>query len=680
MHRFVGQWITNAYFAAQKPRNRFYQHSGKMLRQMTKKDPEKNCHILFRKTVTLGDFRRGRIYLTADDYYKLYINGELVTMGPTPSYVWAYRYNSVDVTRYLRKGENTIAVHTYYQGLINRYLVSGDLNHGLLLDLTVDGKTVAASDASFRCATHTGYAASGMYGYQTCFREDYDTSVPEVGFEKPDYCDSAWDFASVRQHAEYTLVPQETRSVVWNTVPPVKRTERGNGTVQLDFGRIYVGYLNLTVRGKKGDVVTLKSGQELCEDGSVMYTLRTSKVEYLEHWTLGDGENVLDQFDYKPMQYVDIELPDGAELVDCAFTVRHYPFRLRAKLNEKLLAACETEKERRDLRRVWELCVNTLRYGPQDTIHDCIDRERGTYLADVGLAAATQAFLTQEPSLMRGVIHDAFAQTRIIDSLGAGTCCSYIHLTAEYPLIFLRTIYFMYCLTGDKKALAGEYRAMTEVLDCYRRDYEFDNLIGDMDKWCVVEWPQEYRDGYDAELPSNGIESAVHIVLNMHYYKAICTANRIAEVLGEKPYRDEREVGDAIIAAMYDRERHLFRDTTTSDHVSYIGNLYPMAFGLIPDEQFRKNMEKMMAERSVSAVNEFGPFPILEYYTKKGDLKTVKKMLLDPGAWLLMMKEGATATYEAWGKSLKWNTSLFHNSLAYAALFCGDFDTERLFR
>lgn len=679
MHKFVGNWISNAYFAVQLPRNRFYQHSSKMLRKMAAHDPQQNCHILFRKTVTLGAFRRGRIYITADDYYKLYVNGTLVTMGPTPSYVWAYRYNSVDVTKYLHEGENTIAVHTYYQGLVNRYWVSGDLNHGLLMDLTVDGKTVCASDETFRCTTHTGYTASGTYGYKTCFREDYDANAPEEGFEQPDYCDAAWDYASLRKHAEYTLVPQETKSVVWRRIAPKTRKQRGN-TVQLDFGKIYIGYLNLTVRGKKGDIVTLKSGQELCEDGSVMYVLRTSKVEYLEHWTLRDGESTLHQFDYKPMRYVDIELPDGAEIVDCGFTVRHYPFRLQAKLNPKLLEACETEKERRDLRRVWNLCVNTLHYGPQDTIHDCIDRERGTYLADVGMAAATQSFLAHDPSLMRGIIHDAFAQTRIIDSLGAGTCCSFIHLTAEYPLIFLRTIYFMYVLTGDKKALAEEYKAMTYVLDCYRRDYEVDNLIATMDKWCVVEWPQEYRDGYDVDLQPHDIVTDTHIVLNMHYYKAICTANTIAEILGEKPYRDADEVGNAIVATMYDAERHLFRDSTTSDHVSYIGNLYPMAFGLIPDAQFRRNMETMMAERKVSAVNEFGPFPILEYYTKKGDSKAVKDMLLDPGAWLLMMKEGATATYEAWGKSLKWNTSLFHNSLAYAALFCGDFDTEKLFR
>lgn len=104
--------------------------------------------------------------------------------------------------------------------------------------------------------------------------------------------------------------------------------------------------------------------------------------------------------------------------------------------------------------------------------------------------------------------------------------------------------------------------------------------------------PQEYRDGYDVTLSQKDIEKETHIVLNMHYYKAICTANRIAEVLGEPLYRDEKEVGDAIIREMYDKKKHLFKDRPKSTHTSYIGNLYPMAFGLIPDAYFEKKMDK----------------------------------------------------------------------------------------
>lgn len=72
------------------------------------------------------------IYISADDYYKLYINGKFVASGPAPSYYNSYNYNKIDVSDFLINGENTIAVHTYYQGLINRVWVSGDNCHGLI--------------------------------------------------------------------------------------------------------------------------------------------------------------------------------------------------------------------------------------------------------------------------------------------------------------------------------------------------------------------------------------------------------------------------------------------------------------------------------------------------------------------------------------------------------------------
>ena len=69
------------------------------------------------------------------DPYKLYINGEFVTQGPPPSYPNHYYFMEIDVAKFLKEGENTFAVHTYYQGLINRVWQSGDLRHGMICDL-----------------------------------------------------------------------------------------------------------------------------------------------------------------------------------------------------------------------------------------------------------------------------------------------------------------------------------------------------------------------------------------------------------------------------------------------------------------------------------------------------------------------------------------------------------------
>ena len=49
-----------------------------------------NKHILFRKKVSLGAFRSATLKITADDYYKLYVNGKFVAQGPAPAYHFHY--------------------------------------------------------------------------------------------------------------------------------------------------------------------------------------------------------------------------------------------------------------------------------------------------------------------------------------------------------------------------------------------------------------------------------------------------------------------------------------------------------------------------------------------------------------------------------------------------------------
>ena len=146
-HNFLGKWITSSEFYNLPKRNVFHRQFGEKRLNATEM---RNVHVLFRKTFTIkSDFNTAKIYISADDYYKLYINGNYVSEGPAPSYHFRYNYNVIDLTKHLKKGENVIAVHTLYHGLINRVWQSGDYRHGLILDLEVDDKIILCSDDSF---------------------------------------------------------------------------------------------------------------------------------------------------------------------------------------------------------------------------------------------------------------------------------------------------------------------------------------------------------------------------------------------------------------------------------------------------------------------------------------------------------------------------------------------------
>ena len=667
-HCFCGKWITNEEFCSLAPRNVFH----KQLEPVELPcDEHRNRHILFRKKVNIGEFKEAKIYISADDYYKLYINGEFVAQGPTPAYYFRYNYNVIDVSGFLKKGENTIAVHTLYQGLINRVWLSGDNRHGLILDLVVDGKTVSKSDETFKVSYHSAYSEMGVCGYETQFLEKYDSRSLEVGFEKPDFDDSKWANARLKQVADYSLKQQESSMLTFEEIEPKTYKARGN-SILYDFGGIFVGYFGATAKGKKGDIVKIRCGQELNDDGSLRYKLRANCV-YEEEWVLSGNEDTLDWFDYKSFRYVEVILPEGVQISNVKLTTKHYPFSL--KTNHK----AEFAKDEK-LQKIWELCVRTQRYGVQEVIQDCMEREKGFYLGDGCYTALTNMVLTGDDSMVKRLIDDAFATDFISDTLVTCMNCSFMQEIAEYPLMLVYLVLWHYRFTGDSEYLKINYPKVKKLLDAYKRDYENKGLLKNLDKWCVVEWPKNFQHNYDVDITEGKICKEAHVSLNAYYLYAVKSANKIAEALGEKCYRDEAPLISAFMKAFYDEEKHLFKDGENTNHTTIIGNSFVFAFDLCSDEKFKENFLKELKEKGIHSVSFFCAFCILLGLAVNNRYDLIKRELLDEGAWLRMLKEDATTTFEGWGRDTKWNTSLFHLTMSYAAIFMADIDLDKLFR
>ena len=667
MHKFVGKWISNDEFFRLEPRDVFH-------RQLEKVDLpcdlHRNRHILFRKEFVLQKVvEQARIFISADDYYKLYINGAFVAQGPAPSYHFNYNYNEIDVTSYLQPGRNVIAVHTLYQGLINRVWQSGDNRHGLIFDLQADGETVAFSDSTVKTSIHSAYREIGTVGYLTQFLEEYDSRSVHVNYEKMDYDDSQWQQACVSMFNDHVLVDQKSYMLAFENIEPVSVVQTGNRFVY-DFGSAYVGYLNLTVRGKEGDAIIVRCGQELNPNGTVRYNLRANCC-YEETWILSEGESKLDWFDYKSFRYAEIIVPPGCSIEQITFHARHYPFELKATMAPQY---ADNEK----LRSIWELCVHTQKYGVQEVIQDCMEREKGFYLGDGCYTALTNMILTHDDSMVRKLIDDAFLTTFITPGLVTCLDCSFMQEIAEYPFMLVYLCLWHYRFTGDIEYLKNNYPKITALLETYRESYEQNGLLCNLDKWCVVEWPKNFQDGYDVDVTEGKICEEPHISINAYYIEAIKTANKIAEAVGAIPYRDEQPLIEAFHKAFYCKEKYLFKDGLNTDHISIIGNMFPFAFGLYPNQECQEHIIQMLRTRKTNSLSLFCSFLALMGLIRCGRKDIVKELLLDEDAWLRIIREDSKTTFEGWGKDTKWNTSLFHLTLSYAAVFLADVDLDSL--
>lgn len=278
-------WITDAEMAGLEPKPVFARQLER--NKLPKANPRyQNRHILFRRKFRLEDFTKAQMRITADDYYKLYVNGRFVAMGPAAGTPECTYFNTLDLTPYLVKGDNVLAVHTYYQGLVNRVWMSGDNRHGLWLELDADGRRVLESDDSFVTARHSGFASLGVTGYETQFLESYDAGAPEVGFECPAFDDSRWVKAIVHPRGgDYRLVEQPMEPVMTERIAPQEVKKLPDGRIFVDFGGVYVGNVEFVAQGPKGGTVEIYCGQELDKRGRVRYEMR-SYCKYEERLVL----------------------------------------------------------------------------------------------------------------------------------------------------------------------------------------------------------------------------------------------------------------------------------------------------------------------------------------------------------------------------------------------------------
>ena len=641
------EFICHPDFENLAPVNVFHkEHSGEKL----KNSPEEiqNRHILFRNKFTLKKQGEAVLKITADDYYKLYINGRFVTQGPAPCYPHFFYYNEIDITDYLVEGENTIAVHCYYQGLINRVWVSGDNRQMLWFSLDVGGETVLISDESWLCCNHTAYSALHTVGYDTSFCECYDSRDKNINFFEPDFDDSDWGACSVFENADYTLVKQPTNQLEIYDVNP-KEIHRINDGLFVDFGFEAVGYICLKAKGCCGDKVVIRAGEELNPDSTVRYDMRCNCL-YEDEWILSGGEDEYNQFDYKAFRYAEILFPETAEITHIAFAVRHYPFWDKSSY----------QTGNADLQRVIELCKNTIKYGTQECYMDCPTREKGQYLGDLSVSARAQVAVTGDTAMMKKAIADFFNSSFICPGLMAVSTSSFMQEIADYSLQLPAQVCWVYSVDKDLDFVRRAEPYLTAMLNHFKSFMTENCLLESVvDKWNLVDWPDNLRDGYDFSL-TKPIGKGLHNVINAFWCGFLQAMDEVYSILDMPLTELTDDATKNFVKLFFNPETNLFCDTPAHSHSAIHSNILPLLFNLGINDENKKAIISLMKKKRLNSMGVYMAYFALAALKKHGEMSLAEELTTDPACWLNMLDEGATATFEAWGKDQKKNTSLFH--------------------
>lgn len=257
---------------------------------------------------------QARLYVTALGLYRVQINGQPASADYFAPGWTDYRkriqYQTYDVTKLVHAGNNAIAVDLgpgWYAGNVGSL---GPNQYGQLpylraqLELRYADGTTAQIDTDGSWKSTLGPIISS----DLIMGEQYDARLTTPGWTLPNFDDKAWKPVLIGPTVKAALVAQVDPPVrVDRDIRPIKVTRIKPDTYIYDLGQNMVGVVNLRVRGKAGQVITLRHAEVLNKDGT-LYTdnLRTAKATD-QYIMSGKGTETFEPvFTFHGFRYVEV--------------------------------------------------------------------------------------------------------------------------------------------------------------------------------------------------------------------------------------------------------------------------------------------------------------------------------------------------------------------------------------
>lgn len=629
---------------------------------------ETACPVFYKQFTLAKPVRKACVYATAHGVYELGINGRRVGdtyMAPGwTEYHKRLQYQYYDVTKLLA-AENTLEMtvaNGWYKGILsfdckpNRYgdrVAAFAELHVLYED---GGREVIATGEDWGVCT-------GQIRYSEIYMgETRDTTIGTMlgngGADKGFAAESGTmsgnggaSAAAVPGHvvegkvsvAEFdpsVLVAQESEPVrVTERILPKEVFTDPKGNVLVDFGQNLTGLVEVKIKGRKGQEISLRHAEVLDKDG-VFYpdTLRTA-VSQDTYILNGEEQVLMPHFTFHGFRYALVEGIENPTLEMFTACVMHSDMEKTGNFH------CSDE----NVNRLQDNIDWSLRDNFFDIPTDCPQRdERLGWTGDAQVFSWTAAFNRGTASFFRKWMHDVAAASSlekgvphiVPDIQGTYSSAAWSDVAVIVPWVVYQTY-------GDTRILEDSWQCMHEWVDYIHNQVNEDGL-----------WKSGFQYGdwksLDREMFDDGSVGAtdIYLIANAYYLYVTDLVAKTARVLGKD---DE--------AARYGK---LYKETLESFREEYFtprgrvvsetqtGCVLSLHFGLAREKDREKILRALVAnveDHKNHLTTGFVGTPYLCHALSDNGAHDVASVLFlrdDYPSWLYGVKMGATTMWEQW--------------------------------
>lgn len=608
---------------------------------------------LFRKTLNLPSKpERYVVHVSADNRYKLYVNGHLVSLGPARGDIYNWNYETVDLSPWLRQGDNTLAAEVW-NFVEWKPIAQISFNQtGLIVQGNGPDEQGANTDGSWKCLRNDAYAphTTGVYGYFAAGPgERIDASRYPWGWQQPDYDDSAWAAARVgMEGAAKGARDYPGRLLVPTPIPPMEYAEdrfsrvrqsenaripdafprsaasitvpaRTKARILLDNDSLTTAYLSLLFSGGRGSQITVAYAEALYMDTAPLSKGNRDEIEGkkfvgYDDIILPDGgsDRLFTSLWWRTWRYVQLTIEtkdEPLEIGDVYGTFTAYPFERASTFDAP---------GHPQLNRMLDIGWRTARLCANETYMDCPYYEQLQYFGDTRIQALITLYNTRDRYMARNAIEQG-RQSIVSDGITMSRYPSGIHqFISSFSLYWICMGHDYWRYRGEEEYLKTLLPAYRGVLSWYEGFLKEDFSLAFVPHWFFGDWASNFEAGEPfREKDGNSAFQDLLFVMGLE------AAADMEEAFGIPSYgKRYRETASSIKRTIkekyWDTERGLFSDTRDRRNYSQHVNVLAILNEAVEGDEARAVMERTLADTTLTQTTIYFRYYLNQALKKAG--------------------------------------------------------------
>ncbi len=645
--------------------------------------------VLFRKTFQLDEVPdEFIIHISADNRYRLFVNGIFASKGPAHSDLHHWYYETLDLTSLLKEGENTLAAEVVNFGpkrTFSRFSANTDFfvqGHGQSEAavntipgnwLTYHNRAVYPNIVEW---INKKDVAFGLYVANPT--DSIISALYPWGWELPGYDDSHWQEAAWSNNAggrdtQYAgginysggkllvhrpiqllkeSVEMFTRIVRRDGIDPGNNFLKGREILQIppdtevslliDQTYLTIGYPEMTISGGKGSIIRAGYAETLYNPDRKTKGNRNeldNKIFVgIEDVFVADGRlnRLFRPLSHRAFRFIQLKI----KTEDAPLTIHRY-FNKRVGYPLELKAAFSSDQEK--LNNLMEPGWRTASLCAQDILLSDAYYEQMQYVGDCKVHNLAILYLSSNDDLVRNQLMQT-DWSRFPDGLTLACYPNAFHLVIPfYSLVWIEMIHDYMMWSGDREFTSQFELGIHNVLEWFHNRVQENGLLGPLEWWNDVDWSPGFPNGVPP-----GIEDGNSALFTLEYAKALQKASEILLFTGDSTRANQyNERAGRLIKAVnrhcFDESKGLYAETPSFDNYSQHTNILAILTGAVQDMEASQLMTKVLEEESLHQVALFFRYYLLEalYETGKGD-----EFVPEIQPWFDMMDHGLTTFTE----------------------------------